>query len=211
MVGKTNESTLGSASVPRRSEGAVRNGRTHKAILDAALAILEEQGYAGFTIEAVALRAQAGKPTIYRWWKSKGALLVEINEQLFAPLFELPEQGSVAQDLEQYLTTLWRLLRRHPNAVRGAFATAQHDADSAAQLREQLLARRRAIVRGILSRGLARGELSSDFDVDIAIDMFLGFNVFRLLIDEPLEDGKARHLVRIVLGGLRREVAPDTD
>ena len=77
----------------RKSEGAVRSGKTHEAILEAALDILEEQGYAGFTIDAVALRARAGKPSIYRWWKSKGALLVEINEQLFAPLFNLPELG----------------------------------------------------------------------------------------------------------------------
>ena len=64
----------------RRSEGATRSRQTHDAILAAALEILEERGYAGFTVEAVASRARAGKPTIYKWWKSKGALLVEITE-----------------------------------------------------------------------------------------------------------------------------------
>ena len=141
----------------RRSEGAVRSSKAHQAILEAALEILEEQGYTGFTIEAVALRARAGKPTIYRWWKSKGALLVEINDQLFSPLFQLPELGSVEAELAAYLATLWRILRVHPNAVRGAFSAAQHDADTAKLLREEMLVRRRNFVHGMLSRGVARG------------------------------------------------------
>ena len=139
----------------RRSEGAVRSSKAHQAILEAALEILEEQGYTGFTIEAVALRARAGKPTIYRWWKSKGALLVEINDQLFSPLFQLPELGSVEAELAAYLATLWRILRVHPNAVRGAFSAAQHDADTAKLLREEMLVRRRNFVHGMLSRGVA--------------------------------------------------------
>ena len=188
----------------RRSEGAVRSSKAHQAILAAALEILEEQGYTGFTIEAVALRARAGKPTIYRWWKSKGALLVEINEQLFAPVFLLPERGSAEQELAAYLATLWRILRVHPNAVRGAFSAAQHDADTAKLLREELLVRRRNFVHGILSRGVARGELTSSFDVATAVDMFLGFNVFRLLIDEAVDERETRNFVSILLGGLRR-------
>ena len=189
----------------RRSEGAVRSSKAHQAILAAALEILEEQGYTGFTIEAVALRARAGKPTIYRWWKSKGALLVEINDQLFAPLFQLPELGSVEKELAAYLTTLWRILRVHPNSIRGAFSAAQHDADTAKLLRDQMLVRRRTFVHGIMARGIARGELADSFDVDTAVDVFLGFNVFRLLIDEAIGEREARNFVSILLGGLRRE------
>ena len=44
--------------------------------LDAAEAILREHGLSGFSIEAVARRAQAGKPTIYRWWPNRTALLL---------------------------------------------------------------------------------------------------------------------------------------
>ena len=188
----------------RRSEGAVRSSKAHQAILEAALEILDEQGYTGFTIEAVALRARAGKPTIYRWWKSKGALLVEVNAQLFAPLFQLPERGSAEEELAEYLATLWRILRVHPNAVRGAFSAAQHDADTAKLLREEMLVRRRNFVHGMLSRGVARGELEDSFDVNTAVDVFLGFNVFRLLIDEVVDEREARNFVSILLGGLRR-------
>ncbi|MGA3404075.1 MAG: helix-turn-helix domain-containing protein, partial [Acetobacteraceae bacterium] len=69
------------ASKPsRRSIGAVRNSEAHRSILAAAAQILNESGYAGFTIEAVARRAGASKPTIYRWWTGKAALITELYE-----------------------------------------------------------------------------------------------------------------------------------
>ena len=186
----------------RRSEGSIRSENAHRAIIDAALQVLEEVGYSGFSVEAVAKRARAGKPTIYRWWKSKGALLIEISDEVFAPLFALPELGSVADDLEQYIQMGWALLNKYPNIIKGAFSAAQHDTESAIQLHNRLLSRRRAIIRGIFSRGVSRGELSPGTDIETAVDIFLGFNVFRLLIDEPIDRHAGRQLVTILLHGV---------
>ena len=41
-------------------------------------ALLQEKGYASFTIEEVARRSGASKSTIYRWWSSKMHLLLDI-------------------------------------------------------------------------------------------------------------------------------------
>ena len=65
----------------RRSIGARRNPESADAILQAAEAILTERGTAGFSIEAVAKRARAGKPTIYRWWPSRTALLLDVYQR----------------------------------------------------------------------------------------------------------------------------------
>ena len=65
----------------RVSHGAVRSEETHRAIIEAAAAILEESGYAGFTLDAVVKRAGSSKPSIYRWWKNKAALIVEVYER----------------------------------------------------------------------------------------------------------------------------------
>ena len=65
----------------RRSIGARRNPETEEAILEAAEAIMAEEGIAGFSIEAVAKRARAGKPTIYKWWPGKTALLLDLLER----------------------------------------------------------------------------------------------------------------------------------
>ncbi|WP_447037063.1 TetR/AcrR family transcriptional regulator [Streptomyces sp. DSM 118878] len=54
-----------------------RSERSRRAIYDAALALVHETGYAKLTIEAIAARAGVGKQTIYRWWPSKGAVLLD--------------------------------------------------------------------------------------------------------------------------------------
>jgi len=45
-----------------------------RAILDAALSVFAEQGFAGASMEAVALRAGITKPTLYQYFPSKDAL-----------------------------------------------------------------------------------------------------------------------------------------
>ena len=70
---------------PRRSIGSARNPQSQEAILEAAEAIFADEGYAGFSIEAVARRAKAGKPTIYRWWPSKAHLLLDVYTRQKAP------------------------------------------------------------------------------------------------------------------------------
>ena len=57
--------------------GRKRSAKCHLAIVESAAALLEEQGYLGFTIEEVAQRAGAGKQTIYRWWGGKPMLALE--------------------------------------------------------------------------------------------------------------------------------------
>ncbi|MEV7191456.1 TetR/AcrR family transcriptional regulator [Streptomyces sp. NPDC093510] len=66
-----------------------RSERSRRAIYDAALALVAEVGYAKLTIEAIAARAGVGKQTIYRWWPSKGAVLLDA-------FLDLGEQASRA-------------------------------------------------------------------------------------------------------------------
>ena len=55
-------------------------------ILDAGLAILEESGYAGFTIAAICGRAGVSPPAIYARVRTKQALYFAVFEHGFAPL-----------------------------------------------------------------------------------------------------------------------------
>src|SRR6266536_5549318 len=75
-----------------------RRERARARVLRAALEVLAERGYPGFTMEAVALRAGASKTTVYRRWPSRSALLVEAMDQAFRPL-ETPTSGDLRRDL----------------------------------------------------------------------------------------------------------------
>ena len=86
----------------RRSIGARRNPASQEAILDAAEAIMREEGLAGFSIEAVARRARAGKPTIYRWWPNRTALMLDVYKR-FKNVRAFPDTGTLRGDLVGFL------------------------------------------------------------------------------------------------------------
>lgn len=100
---------------PRRSIGARRNPASAEAILEAAEAILAESGPSGFSIEAVARRARAGKPTIYRWWPTRMILLLDVyHRQKGLPRFE--RTGDLAEELHIFLRELLKRWREGPMA-----------------------------------------------------------------------------------------------
>src|ERR1700676_1081643 len=82
---------------PRR--GRPRSEHSHRAILDAANALLDERGLADLTIDEVAQRAGVGKATIYRRWPSKGTLVFEAFSADFLARQPLPDTGSLRADL----------------------------------------------------------------------------------------------------------------
>ncbi|MEV2199084.1 TetR/AcrR family transcriptional regulator [Streptomyces fradiae] len=65
------------AASSRTPDATRRSERSRRAIYDAALALVVEVGYARTTVEGIASRAGVGKQTIYRWWPSKSAVLLD--------------------------------------------------------------------------------------------------------------------------------------
>ena len=74
--GSEESGTAADASERPRRPGRPRDARRDEAILNATLALLQERGYQGLTIDGVAASAGVGRPTIYRRWSSKPSLVV---------------------------------------------------------------------------------------------------------------------------------------
>ena len=165
----------------RRSIGARRNPEAERAILEAAEAIMAEEGIAGFSIEAVAKRARAGKPTIYRWWPDKAALLLDVYHR-HKPASVHMDTGSVEGDVLAFLTGVFAHWGdTGAGAVfRFVIAEAQRDETAAASLADYA-AERRIQSGEIFASGIARGELAADIDIGLAADMLAGFIWQRLL------------------------------
>ena len=81
---------------------ARRSQRAHRAILDAAYELALDRGPAKVTVEAMAARAGVGKQTIYRWWPTKGALLLDVLIGAVGAVSEMPDTGDVAADLRAH-------------------------------------------------------------------------------------------------------------
>jgi AcrR family transcriptional regulator len=180
-----------------------RSIRSHQAILAATAELLAGVGYTALTIEGVAARAGVGKATVYRWWPSKGALVIEaMSAALAMPSFS--ETGDLRQDLLTVGNGIVETLARSPaGAVISALAAdLMRNPDMAEQFRDQVIRPRRSAVTQILRRAADRGELPSDVDIDLLLDVYAGAVFYRVLVSgEPVTDLLAEQLVSLLLDG----------
>lgn len=185
----------------RTSIGAQRNPASEDAILTAAAEILREGGLSAFSIEAVARRAKAGKPTIYRWWPSKAALLLDVYHRQKGETF-YADTGNTREDLIVFLETLLGFWKTSAGEVfRSIIAEAQSNPDALEALRDYAVTRCQAS-GVILNRGVARGEIREGLDIPLVMELFSSFCWQRLLtgrLDASRE--QLSHLVDAVLTG----------
>jgi len=189
----------------RAASGSARNLETQAAILAAAAEVLQEHGYGGFSIDAVARQCGAGRPTIYRWWPNKAALLVEVYiSQSISITRPAPNTGSVRGDLIQHIRRLWRFWTETPSgrAFRALVAESQADPLALVQLRDQALPQARFLVATVLRRGIERGEIAPDIGLELVIDLIWGFNWYRLLTDR-LDPKDIEPAIDLLLGGVK--------
>jgi len=153
-------------------------------VLEAADDLLVERGYAGVTIEGIAERAGVAKQTIYRWWPSKFEILMDTFLEDAENELRIPDTGSTAEDLRQHLRTLARFLTKEPagQVMLALIGQAQHDRAVAAVFQQRYLDERRALDRTILERGVARGDVRDDVDLDFMVDTLYGPLYHRVLL-----------------------------
>jgi AcrR family transcriptional regulator len=191
------------AAVSRRP-GRPRSERADRAIIEAALSLFAESGPEGLCIERVAARAGVGKATIYRRWPGKEDLLLDAIAALKTPLPE-PAGRSVREDLVTLLGTLCQD-SADPRRAR-EFALLLGEGAKyprlMARYMETVLEPRREVVRAVLRRGVASGELRPDLDVDAALFMLVGAVVARRGHEQQaIPAGYAERVVDELLRGL---------
>lgn len=188
----------------KRARGRPRDLAAKKAILDAARALLDEGGPGVVTMEAVATRAGVGKPTVYRWWPDRHAVVM-------AALMAGPNPGEGARAGKSTFDSIRNQLRQI--ASRFASPTGRHitsmlaAADAESELgkafRGHFVLARRAEGRAILEQGIADGEVRGDLDLEVALDELYGAVFFRLLLGHaPLDTGFVDKLIEQAMEGM---------
>jgi AcrR family transcriptional regulator len=188
-----------------RSPGRPRSEEARLAILRSTLKILGKHGFADFTIEDVATYAGVGKATVYRWWPNKAALIADAFAGSTTRALHFPDTGSVYSDMSQQMRQLVKIFRsRRGRIVSAMLAAGQSDKDLIAAFRERFLKPRRQEAYATLRRGIARGELRKDMDLDLLLDSLYGPIYMRFLIrhDKMTPDFIDR-LCKLVLAGAK--------
>lgn len=182
-----------------------RSERSRRAILDAAKELVATIGYENMSIEAIAGRAGVGKQTIYRWWPSKAAVVLEMWMPEVHPRIEFPDTGDLAADMKSQLKAVIDLAQdpTFGPSFRALVAESQYDEALSAQLVAHIFGPRIEACKQRLRAGQAAGQLTSDIDLDIAIDLFYGgFYHRHLLRVAPLDHDHADAIVDAVFRGL---------
>ena len=159
----------------KRPPGRPRSEKARLAILQTTLRLLSETGFANFTIEEVAERAQVGKATVYRWWPDKGALIADAFANSITSRLHFPDTGSVYTDMSRQMRQLIKVFRsRGGRIVSAILAAGQSDKDLIAAFRDRFLWPRRREAYATLERGVRRGELRRNVDLDLILDSLYG-------------------------------------
>jgi AcrR family transcriptional regulator len=183
--------------VSRRSESS------RLAILDAALSLCRERGFAKVTVEGIAARAGVGKQTIYRWWPSKGAVLLDALEGVAARI-PTADTGEVLADMRTRLAQVVDLYADESFGplLAALIGEAQHDPSLHADFLERYLKPRRAQAVLVLKIAQQDGQLPGDLNLDDISDLIFGAVYHRLLLrNGPLNKAYAHFVVDTVLSG----------
>jgi AcrR family transcriptional regulator len=144
---------------PRRRAGRALAA----AILDAAIAEIDELGYANFSMERVAERARASKASLYRRWPTKMALVVDAVYHTLPDPAGLTDTGTLRGDLLAVLRTAGdQLSGPAGRAMRGVLGDVLRDPARAGEFRARARGNSAAMIDTALRRAQRRGELDAD-------------------------------------------------
>ncbi|SBT64163.1 transcriptional regulator, TetR family [Micromonospora sediminicola] len=189
---------------------ARRRETSRRAILTAAFDLLQEVEYAKLSIEGIAARAGVGKQTIYRWWPSKGAVVLDaflmLSEGAEGEPIRLPDTGDLAADLTEVLraTVVELTDARYEQPMRALATEIAHDPELAATYAQRLDGPLREAKRQRLRSAQLAGQLADDLDLDVAVDLIWG-PLFQRWLHRggPLTTDYTDRLVATALDGLR--------
>ncbi|MFJ1992666.1 TetR/AcrR family transcriptional regulator [Streptomyces asiaticus] len=179
---------------PRRvpAGAAVLQENVTDAIRAAVFEELATVGYGRMSIERVARRAGVGKAAIYRRWRSKLPIVLEVVSALAKQGLPTPDTGSLQGDIKVLLEATARVLW-HPMAAQiipDLFAESARNPDMAQALQAAVRDSQRGIAAVVIRNAVNRGELSADTDVDLALDLASGPLYWRLsTMRSPLPEG----------------------
>ena len=187
-----------------RPPGRPRSERAHRAILQAANDLLESEGFAAVTVEAIAERAGVSKATVYRWWPNRAAVVMDGFLSIVSSEVPFPHTGHAREDIRIHMRRLAEAFSgKIGRTVAALIAEGQSDPELAEALRSRWLSVRRTEAREILELGIERGELRDDIDLEVAVDVLYGPIYYRMLVGHaPLDDDFADALADHIFAGL---------
>jgi AcrR family transcriptional regulator len=151
-------------------------------LLAITLRLLQEHGYDGLTVEAVATEAKSSKATVYKRWPTKAELVVAAfieGTRIFAIA---PRTGSLREDLLAVGAAACQHAREHASTMRAVLTEISRNPAMNAAIQDEFVRPRKLIMDEILAAAVERGEIETAVVNDELFDLMPGYLTFRALI-----------------------------
>lgn len=179
--------------------GRPRSLATQEAVLAASLELTQRVGYAKLTMEGIAAAAGVGKQTIYRWWPSKAAIVLEAFTRDASSTVSVKLTGNRQTDLAAFLTAVFRRMNGPSGIIfRSLLSEALTSPEFSAELYSHYLATRVDALATILQQETTH-SISAD-DISQTIELIYGAIWYRLIARKPLTPGVASRLSKGTMG-----------
>lgn len=199
------------SSVPAPT--GARRGRpvsiaARRSVLAAAAGLLDERGFAGFTVDEVARRSRVSKATIYKHWTGGFDLAVDAYGDIVTGAVPVIATEDAVADLTGQVSRLAAFYAgARGKVVAQILAAGTAQTDGPQLLREKFFRSRRQATVMLIEQGKQRGQLRADLDPELTVDLLFGPIVFRLLNGQgALDPAGAADLARLAL---RAVTGPD--
>ncbi|HEX7661801.1 MAG TPA: TetR/AcrR family transcriptional regulator [Pseudonocardiaceae bacterium] len=193
----------------RRPPASPRTGRPRSSTIDAAIleATLDEfaeNGMQGMTIARIAARAGVPRSTVYRRWSSVDELARDALDSVRDPA-PRPPGGSVRDDLlfmleySRHIVTATRFGQLLPQLA----VEARRDPGRSRNYVTERIGPDRAVLAGVMRRGIDERLIRAGTDIDLVLDTLLGLIEHRSLFGlAPVTSAQLAQLVDVFLAGL---------
>jgi AcrR family transcriptional regulator len=185
--------------------GRPRSAAAEVAVLEAAYTLIASEGLAAATIDRVARASKVSKMTIYKWWPSREALLIDAFLRHASLMLPLDQGGDPPSPP---IATLQRHAAAYAEALKGEFGKVQLAVISECIARngsgqlftERYLDIRRRAATAIIQRGQKDGAITAEVAAGDLYDRIYGTLFYRFLFGfRPLSGDYARKLVASLL------------
>jgi AcrR family transcriptional regulator len=189
----------------KRQAGRPRSEVARKAILDSAFSFLEEKPVADISTIHIAQKAGVSTATVYRWWSTKEALLLEALLFHCGNEVVLAEEGQSLDRLLNYVLQVGRSFMGKNGKVMARILTAIQDNETLRQeFIDQLYAPRNREIRAVVELAVEEGTLPRSLEIQVFKDSIFGPLLVRLLIShEPIDEAYVTAIFNQAVAGSR--------
>ncbi len=186
---------------PIRRRGRPVSLTSRRSVLVTAAALLDERGFAGFTIDEVARRSGVSKAKIHKDWSGGYDVAVDAYGDRVTDAVPVLVTGDVVADLTGQIARLADFYASPRGRVAAQLmAAATMDERGPELLREKFFAKRRTDTVALVKQGKTNGQLRADLDAELVIDLLFGPIVFRLFNGlGPLDNDDTAQLTHMAL------------